>query len=555
MEAFLRWSPVILLAVGLDLALILWLRNRWQSASLGDDRRAAVRVLGIESPLLTRLRDWPWSATARFWLETMRSWPTTLRAWARAGVIMLKYIWADDWRTLRVCGSLVCLIITTSMGYVYALNGDVSLWLLWAWLACVVVTLYLLWREKWPSVRVERRTLLALASLGLTALALRATYLEIVPGGLHVDEYGVADFSQKFIFHAPGRTYNPFRTGPASHPALYHTLLRVSLDVFGRSITGLRLPSAFAGTLAILATFALVSVFQNVRTAWLTAILLTFYDYHVHWSRIALNNIWDTLWVPATLAAFLFGWKQHWSGGAILSGLAFGLSQYFYQGSKLGIFLLAFVVAATWRATPQTERPGLALYVGQLLLVAAVVAAPLAMFVLRDPGPFFQRPRDILGWEPTDILLALGENASLVDYFWRQLSTSFGAFTLYTEGGGFYGPGVPFLIGLAAPVFLIGCVWAVRERQYLPLLWVVLTTLFGGFFLSAAPTSSHYIVSVPAIVWLTALPLNWLMAQGRPRVAVAVLLIIAASNMVFYFGLYVPNHSLDLALPFPVMAP
>jgi hypothetical protein len=100
-----------------------------------------------------------------------------------------------------------------------------------------------------PSLRVTRRTLIWPAVILLAALLLRVTFLESVPGGLHVDESGIADFSLRHIFPRPGETLNPFRTGPSSQPSLYHYLVRLSLAVGGQSISGLRLSSALTGAM------------------------------------------------------------------------------------------------------------------------------------------------------------------------------------------------------------------------------------------------------------------------------------------------------------------
>ena len=158
--------------------------------------------------------------------------------------------------------------------------------------------------------------------------------------GLHVDELGVADFAMRQVFFSPYETINPFITGPESHPVLFHYIVAGFIKLFGPHIFSLRLQTALVGTLGVLATYLMVRAFSGKQTALFAALLMVTYHYHVHWSRISLNNIWDTLWVPLMLGPFLWGWRKRWSGGAALSGLAVGLSQYFYPGSKIGLVLL-----------------------------------------------------------------------------------------------------------------------------------------------------------------------------------------------------------------------
>jgi hypothetical protein len=89
----------------------------------------------------------------------------------------------------------------------------------------------------------------------------------------------------------------------------------------------------------------------------------------------------------------------------------------------------------------------------------------------------------------------------------------------------------------------------------MPLAWLFLTTVLGSFIMRGAPSSSHFVVSIPAIVWLIALPLDRLIARGRWRLALALAVAIMVSDLVFYFGIYVPSGAADLTLPFPTPPP
>jgi hypothetical protein len=132
---------------------------------------------------------------------------------------------------------------------------------------------------------------------------------------------------------------------------------------------------------------------------------------------------------------------------------------------------------------------------------------------------------------------------------------SFGAYVAYPDITGFYGPGVPLVFGLALVIFLVGVIWALHTRRWLVLAWVALTALLGGFIMRGAPSSSHFVVSIPAIVWLLILPLDALIARGRWRLALSVMLAIMLIDLVFYFGVYVPGGPSDLDLAFPTRAP
>jgi hypothetical protein len=456
-------------------------------------------------------------------------------------------------RVMVLVVALACLLVSVSIGYVYAREIWVSGWQLWTWLITVFIILStLLSGAGRPKLTASHRWRW-LGLLILAAFLVRALLLETIPGGLHVDEAGIADFSLRHVFSLPNQTVNPFRTGPASQPSLYHYLVRLSLALAGESITGLRILSVLAGTLAVAVTYAMVCVFNNQRTAFISAFLMAGYHFHVHWSRIGLNNIWDTVWVPLMLVAFAWGWNKHWRGGAVISGLAVGLSQYFYAGSKLGIILLLFIIWQYWRRVEDKRR--LVTYSAIMALTAACVAAPLVLFALKDPSPYFERSSVVFGWKPEWIAIVTGGSPNYLAFAWFQLWRSAGAFIAVPDVTGFYGPGVPLLFGVAAPLFVVGLFWALYRRLYLPVLWIILTVVFGGFLLSDPPGSSHYVVAIPAICWLVAIPLDWLLENGHPRLAIGLLLVVVLSDLYFYFGSYVPGEPRDLIHAFPLVPP
>ena len=126
-----------------------------------------------------------------------------------------------------------------------------------------------------------------------------------------------------------------------------------------------------------------------------------------------------------------------------------------------------------------------------------------------------------------------------------------GAFVAVPDVTGFYGPGVPLTLGLAALLFVAGALWSVHKRRFIPILWILLTILLGGFLLTGAPSSSRYTVSIPAICWLIAMPLNWLIEKGQRYLALGLLVVVVMTDLLFYFAVYVPSAPVDLIHSFP----
>lgn len=443
-----------------------------------------------------------------------------------------------------------CTAVSVVIAFAYAHYTVVPGWQLWSWLAAVAGILLALIPRLTSAL--PRRTWLMMLGLLAAALVVRLFRLTTLPPGLHVDEMGVADFAMRQVFFRPYETINPFMTGPASQPALFHYIVAGFIKLFGPQIFSLRLMSALVGGLGVLATYLMVRAFSGRGTALFAALLMIPYHYHVHWSRIALNNIWDTLWVPLMLGPFLWGWRRRWSGGAAISGLAVGFSQYFYAGSKVGLILLAILILVMWKDAH--KEPGRwAVYLGKLALVTVCVAAPMVAFALHDPQAYLQRTQTVMGWSPETIQIILGPEASFWEYFWFQLTRSFGTYLVFPDDTGFYRPGMPLVFGPAAIAFSVGLLWALYMKKWLPVLWLALTALLGGFMLSSPSGSSHFVVSIPAICWLMALPLNWMVENKYRRLAWGLLALILAVDFIFYFGFYAATPSGDLVNPFPTV--
>jgi 4-amino-4-deoxy-L-arabinose transferase-like glycosyltransferase len=535
----LRWLIIIGLAILLDLALIVWLRRRHKRQSAEHPPETPeVRVLGAYSPILTWLRYGRkqkrgnqlaglWGEVKGFWMEEVKG---------------------NDRRMLQIITAGACILLSGFLGYAYVNDSMITGWQIWVWLACVGLTFFILFTPPPFDLRPKRSWIWLLLLLA-AALALRLVFLGSLPAGLHQDEAGTASFSLRHI--VPGSEYilNPFRTGPASHPTLYNYVMRLSLLLAGESIFGTRLSSAIAGALAVLATWFMIAVVQNKRTAWLAAILMAGYQYHIHWSRIGLNNIWVTLWAPLTVGLFIWGWEKKWNGAAVLSGLALGLSFYFYAGGYVLPFLMIYLTLKFWR--DKEERRQLVIFAGKTMAMSLCVVVPLLFHAFLQPRLFFERSQTVFGWKSQFIQEITGDPGNIGKFIKYQIERSLGAYTTYVDFSGFYRAGVPFLFGLAGPVFLIGFGWAIYKKQYLPVLWIVLVTLLGGFLLTGTPAGSHFIASIPAICWLIAMPLDYLMKSKRSGWAIAILVIILATDLIFYFGVFPHYPPGDLSLPFP----
>ncbi len=82
-------------------------------------------------------------------------------------------------------------------------------------------------------------------------------------------------------------------------------------------------------------------------TGVFAGLLLAGSHFHIHYSRLGLNQSFDGLAYTAVLAALYVGWKQNRRSAFLLAGLGLGLSQYFYMSARaLLVLVLAWVLLA-----------------------------------------------------------------------------------------------------------------------------------------------------------------------------------------------------------------
>ena len=519
---------LVILAVGLDALLVAGWRRRKEGKPFWPPRLA-----GWMSGLIARCRGLTDAATA----------------FRREGRALLAEIRRDELKLLRLVVVLACLLYSGSLGAANVHSNMVPLWIPVTWLACIAVACVALAAPAAPRLALTRSDLLLLIPLAL-ALFVRVAFLESVPSGLHTDEANTATFTLHYITPAAGSSYYPLRTGPDTQPTLFYYLVRLALDAFGHSIAALRAPSVLAGVLAVAVTYALIAVWQDRRTALMAALLLSTYHYHLHWSRIALNNIWDTVWVPLVLLGLVWGYRRNWSGGALLAGLALGFSQYFYVGSRVALLLVPWVFYHLW--TQDGDRRKLLIHAGKLAAAAGVVALPLALFALANPEIVLERAELNYTWVPAAIARYGESGWAFLRMAAEQAWLTFAGLTVLPDRSAFYGPGVPFLLGLSGVFFVAGLLWAVFRRQVLPLLWIAATLFFAAFLIPGPPHTSHTIAAVPALIWIVALPLRDLARLGKPRLAWTLLVLLMLTDLAVYIAIIgTGGGEPAFSLPFP----
>jgi len=420
------------------------------------------------------------------------------------------------------------------------------------WILGIALVILGNWRSEhklswkpWPWLE-----LVTVVGIFSVAFLLRGLWMDEIPWVLTGDEASAGLNAVDFL---NGTRDNIFSIGWYSFPSLYFFIQSLSIRLLGQTIEALRLPSAIAGALTVLGLYWYARNTFGRGIAIASSVYLASFHFHIHFSRIGLNNIWDGLFV-ILFSGLLW---QAWTGGKrisyILAGFIMGLAQYFYTSSR-AIFVmvpiwLALAGIKDWTALKK-RLPGIA----SMFLATLTIVFPLALFFFQHPNEFLAPLSrvTILGpWIESEVSHTEGTIWSVLASQFKQSALGFTTMNLRH----WYQPGHPMLLPLPASLFLLGLVLlllSLLELQYLWIgIWLITATLVGGLSQSP-PAAQRYIFVAPAVALLVALPViesgQWLSRLWKSRgrllsIAMILVLLIAIWNdLAFYFGDYTANR-------------
>ncbi len=383
------------------------------------------------------------------------------------------------------------------------------------WVCSVILGLAVAWRGALPPakahllrerLKAHRTELLLLASILVLAFTLRTIDLSNHPYPWSGDEASVGKEARRII---SGEVTNFFDTGWSSQPNWSFIPTAISLFTFGDTIAAVRFPSALAGALAILFLYLAARELFNPTVALMAAAFLATLPYNLHFSRIGVNNIMDSL-VSSMLVWLLAGaFRREDARWYYTAGAIAGLAIYTYVGTRLVLILavgiLFFFVIR--------KKSYLRLHWKHLLafLVAAVVsAAPQAAFFARHPVVFIGRLGQegifLNGWLPRH---AAETGKSIAQILFDQLSRTVMVFIATPAVGNFFGSPYPYLTILGSILFLAGMAYALatllRPQHFMVLAWFWSVILFGGILTMNPPANTRLLMTSPPVALFMAL--------------------------------------------------
>jgi len=353
-----------------------------------------------------------------------------------------------------------------------------------------------------PMPRWEK---LALVLLFIFALLVRVIAIGQLPHELSGDEASIGLNSIQIV---KGYFDNPFIAGWYGFPSLFFMFPAVSIALLGQTIAAIRIPAACVGALTVVGLYWMAKPLFGRATAWISAILLSALSFHIHMSRLGLNNIWDGLFIVYVLGLFWRGWYTGKRWYFIGAGLLLGFSQYFYTSGRimpviLLLWLLCMVI--TERQRLKERLPDLF----SMIFVAGIVFLPLGLYFIAHVDQFME-PLNRVSVVPQIVSTFQTDNLA----GWSLLLTNFkrAAFAFTSEPLlSFYTLGRPILPVSLIGLFALGLTLVflnLRDARYrLLLFWTVSVVAISA--LSEFPPSGHrYVMGIPLAVLLVAIALT-----------------------------------------------
>lgn len=401
--------------------------------------------------------------------------------------------------------------------------------------------------KKWG--RVE--WLLLLAVLAVAAF-LRLYRLESLPPGPYYDEAANGILAGEI---ASGASRPLFITSYTGKEVLYFYLAAGVMKALGASLLSLRLTSALVGLATVgltywlaLELFAAEDDLTRRSVALMAAALIAINFWHVTMSRYGFRAITQPL---VQALALIFLWRGLRRGGRwnlALAGFFCGATAYTYLASRiLPLALLPWVLGLWLAGRPDrrraTER------VVTLVLIAALVFAPLGLFFLRHPETFGARMSQVSFLNPE---LNQGDLWGMLG---RSVSAALGMFTVRGDPLWRFGvPGRPVFYLAVGFFFYLGILVALYRLARRPrpldrvlylslLLWLPVMLIPSILGVKEVPNSLRAIGVMPLLYLFPAQGLaatltatrRWWQRAGKAVVvgAVGVALLLAGAILTF----------------------
>jgi 4-amino-4-deoxy-L-arabinose transferase-like glycosyltransferase len=443
-----------------------------------------------------------------------------------------------------------------SAATVYIFSGDG--WMmrnlptaLFLWFFAIVLIWSAFSDSNFGKLQVGKKDLLIGFFLTIVGVMLRLYKLESIPNVLTGDEASMGMHSLLFL---QGKANNIFGIGWFSFPSLYYFVQAISIKFFGQTVFALRFLSAIIGGATIGVTYFVGKRLYNPTVGLFASILLLGQHFYLHFSRLGLNNVFDSFWYVFIIFLLLKLINDPNRNLYLILGIALGLSQYFYISARLLIVVAIIWLLLSKRINNKNKPSNQNVFA--MIITFLVVFLPLGMFFINHPGEFFapyNRVKITSEWLFNESqVLGISQMQVLIQLTVKNLKM----FTLISPIH-WYSPGTGLIRGLSIPFFYLGLVFICfekwSEKKILLLAWASVIIIPGIISLPRL-SSQRFIAIAPLLVIIIAVGIYnifSLINDSYPRKKniflksfVLFCILISANNFYFYMNTVSPNSTL-----------
>lgn len=401
-------------------------------------------------------------------------------------------------------------------------------------------------------IKANRTEILIFLFVLVMAFALRTIGLSVHPYPWSGDEASIGSEARRIL---NGEVTNFFETGWSSQSNWSFVPTAFTEIIFGHNILAVRMTSVVAGTLAVLFTYLAARELFNPAIALMAGAFLATLTYNVHFSRVGVNNVVDSLMSALIFWLIARGLNKDDPRYYYTAGAMAGLCIYTYSGTRLALILavvtLLFLVIRQRGYLSSHWKHLMAFFVG-----AAISSAPQAAYFARHPDIFIGRlgQEGILfnGWLTQQ---AAQTGKSALEILFNQFARTIMVFIASPAPGNFFNSPYPYLTVFGSSLFLLGMgymlAYLFQPRHFIVLIWFWAVILFGGILTLNPPANTRLLMTSPPVAILMALgaykiveylqKFRMLPERAVAPVFLAVVSIITYQNIDFYMFEYRNN--------------
>jgi 4-amino-4-deoxy-L-arabinose transferase-like glycosyltransferase len=396
-----------------------------------------------------------------------------------------------------------------------------------------------------------------IASVAALALALRVSNLKDVPFNIYPDEVMTGLVAERAYLNGASAAPSLFSTlwSDVELPALWFAIIAGALKLGGIGLATVRFPAALFGAATVLPFYGLVRSVWGRAAATAGASVMAVSAANVHYSRMALNNITTPFFWTICFFFIVRGLRTRRPTDWTIAGLAAGVSEHFYYGTRLLPFILGGFVIYLF-VTHWSEARRYITQMGWLVLGYLIGFGPLLTYFVTCTGSYYGRGASLMTWNriPTN----WEDLQQMWNTLWPIMSENLlGISTRSSQDIMYY---APLLLVAEAALLALGVallVWRWRHpAAFLLLLSGVGALLVGGTLVlypnSSPPMLAHWTPAFPFIYAAIGLPVGaWVSSAHRslpgrwkwmtPALVGLGLVTLAYANIHFYFYKYYAN--------------